>query len=126
VQQQLAAVLQQLAAVQAAQAAQAQTNATLAQVQASQVHVQAGQAQMQAAMAQVQAQQGNSRLRRHNMRMQNAVGPHPLLAPLAKEQLPPAGAAAPGTLPPPNIFPATWTAVDQVGARQPCCTHARD
>ena len=41
-----------------------------------------------------------------------------LLAPLAKEQLPPAGAAAPGTLPPPNIFPATWTAVEQVGAMQ--------
>lgn len=38
------------------------------------------------------------------------------LAPLFKEQ--PTGAAAVGTLPPPNTFPATWAAVKHVGARR--------
>ena len=125
VQGQLAALQGQLAALQAVPGQVAQALATLAQVQATQAQVLANQGQMQASLAdlqagqaQLRAQQGNDRLRLHNTRMQNAVGPPPLLAPLAKEQLPPAGAAAPGTLPPPNIFPATWTAVEQVGAMQ--------
>jgi hypothetical protein len=117
-QQQLAAVQAQLAALQAVPGQLAQVLATQAQVLANQGQMLASLADLQAGQAQLRAQQGNDRLRLHNTRMQNAVGPPPLLAPLAKEQLPPAGAAAPGTLPPPNIFPATWTAVQQVGAMQ--------
>lgn len=80
------------------------------------------QEQLQAGLAQLQAKQGNVRRRTQNWRAQQTdSGPAPSLAPLVKEQLPPAGAAAVGTLPPEGTFPAIWPAVFQVGARRLCC-----
>lgn len=92
--------------------------AQLAQVPAQLATLQAGQAGMQAQLAGMQAQLSNQRRRALNAHA-HAMHPQPgvvQLAPLAKEQLPPAGAAAPGAFPPAGAFPHTWADVQQVGA----------
>jgi len=118
--QQMPAQMQ--AFVQQVQAGQAQILAQLAQLQAGQAQVQAGLAQVQAGQAQLQVQQQNVRRRSHNahaLHQELAVQ----LLPLFKEQPLPegaavAGAAAVGSLPPANLFPATWAAAEEVGAGQ--------
>jgi hypothetical protein len=101
----------------------------LAEVQLGQVQVQATLGQMQATLGQMQAtlekmeaRQANDRRRRQNRLAQQA---HPqsnlVLAPLVKEQPPPAGdagAAALGALPAANIFPQTWAAVMTLSTAQ--------
>ena len=106
---------------QQAQLAQvpAQLAAQLAQVPAQLAALQAGQAQLAAGLAGIQAQLSNQRRRAFNAHA-HAMHPQQVvpLAPLAKEQVPPAGAAAVGAIPPAGAFPATWAAMEQVGARR--------
>ncbi|KAL4422301.1 hypothetical protein ABPG75_008498 [Micractinium tetrahymenae] len=110
------------AALAALQAGVVQVQAQLAALQAQ---MQAGQAQLAALQAQMQA--GQAQLSNERRRRQNALAaaahPHSAqpLAPLLKEQSPPAGAAnaaAVGALPPPGVFPATWAAVQRLNNAQ--------
>ncbi len=95
-----------------------QVLATLAQLQAGQAQMQATVAQLQAGQAQMEAGLDNMRRRTQNSHAYQVYPTHTVpLAPLVKEQPPLAGAAAVGALPPLDTFPATWTAVQEVGAR---------
>ncbi|PSC75195.1 UPF0187 chloroplastic [Micractinium conductrix] len=119
----LTAAVAALTAGQAAlQAAVAPLAPALAALQAGQAALQAGQAALQAGQAALQAQIFNVGRRAQNAATQNVQPRHSaVLAALAKEQLPPAGAvnaAAVGAMPPPGVFPVTWAALGALNHAQ--------
>lgn len=124
-QQQQAALVQMQATLQQVLAAQQQQQATLAQQQATLVQQQTALTQLLAAQQRMQARQDNEWRRRENRMAQQAPARHGIaLVPLGKERPAAAGAAdaaggaAPGALPPADIFfPQTWGAIQNVSAR---------
>ena len=116
----VAALAPLTAAVAALTAGQAALQAAVAPLAPALAALQAGQAALQAGQAALQAQIFNVGRRAQNAATHNVQPRHSaVLAALAKEQLPPAGAvnaAAVGAMPPPGVFPVTWAALGAVRA----------